>query len=194
MNVHEEKFIRSENVGKQNNYENYRQILRKDFKKTCGYCGKLEKVTKNKFEIDHLVPIRLDPERECDYNNLIYCCFNCNRKKGGKFPTEDKNLLNDGEKGLIDPLSDEYNKHLQRTMEGDIIGVTNLGKYVCSRIFKFDVRPIRQICKAGELYKKKQKLEEKLKSIEKDSSKLREYLNINKALDELYDYFFEKSE
>lgn len=194
MRVHEEKFIRSTNIEQQNNYKKYRDFLRNDFRNTCGYCGKLEKVSKNQFEIDHLVPVRLAPERECDYTNLVYSCFNCNRKKGGKFPTENKELLNDGMKGVIDPLSDEYDLHIQRTSEGDIIGTTELGRYVCSRIFKFDLRPIRQIWKAGELYKKKEILEKRLETIDLDPIKFKEYLNVVKSLDELYDYFFEKSE
>lgn len=37
-------------------------------------------MTKNAFEIDHFVPQRIAPERENDYSNPVYACYECNRK------------------------------------------------------------------------------------------------------------------
>lgn len=47
-------------------------------------------MTKNAIEIDHFVPQRIAPERENDYSNLVYACYECNRKKSGKWPSEEE--------------------------------------------------------------------------------------------------------
>lgn len=73
--------IRRCNVKEQSDYRKYRDDLREDFFHICGYCGKLEEVTKHGFEIDHFVPIKIDGSKKTKYNNLVYSCFTCNRKK-----------------------------------------------------------------------------------------------------------------
>ena len=91
MRVHGSKIISRRNgVPYQTDYRNYTPDLRKDFYYICGYCGKHEMVSHNGMEPDHFVPDNIDHSRQCDYSNLVYSCFTCNRKKSGKWPTFDK--------------------------------------------------------------------------------------------------------
>ena len=57
MRVHGDKVIRRRSgLEKRADYKAYLTELREDFQHMCGYCGKTEAITKNKFEIDHFVP------------------------------------------------------------------------------------------------------------------------------------------
>lgn len=133
------KICRRSNVVEQTDYQKYRDELREDFGFICGYCGKEEAITSKGFEIDHFVPKSIAPERETDYFNLVYACFTCNRKKSKKWPTKDKDLHNDGKVGFVDPATDEFDLHLQRNENGDIQGITDVGKYMCKQVFKFNI-------------------------------------------------------
>lgn len=153
MNVHDKKPIRRLGID-ETTYEKCRPYLREDFNKSCGYCDKFEMHTYKGFEIDHLVPINIDESKKTSYNNLVYSCFTCNRKKGKKWPTNDTNILNDGKVGLIDPVSLEYDNHLFRDECGNIRGKTELGRYICEQIFLFDIRPTGIIWKLKQLEQK----------------------------------------
>ena len=92
MRIHGDKIVtRRSVVEKRTPYGEYLDILREDFAGICGYCGKSEYVTKNAFEIDHFIPRKYAPELEEDYANLVYSCYECNRKKASKWPSKDKN-------------------------------------------------------------------------------------------------------
>ena len=81
MRVHGEKVIsRRKNIETCSDYHDYLPELREDFQHMCGYCGKIEAITKNAFEIDHFIPKKYAKEKENDYNNLVYSCYVCNRK------------------------------------------------------------------------------------------------------------------
>ena len=73
-------------------YHMYLPELREDFHYMCGYCGKTEKITKNAFEIDHFIPRKYAEDRKNDYNNLVYSCYVCNRKKSSKWLSKDSNV------------------------------------------------------------------------------------------------------
>lgn len=82
MRIHGDKIVtRRSVVEKRTPYGEYLDILREDFAGICGYCGKSEYVTKNAFEIDHFIPRKYAPELEEDYANLVYSCYECNRKR-----------------------------------------------------------------------------------------------------------------
>lgn len=145
---------RRESIIKKSNYKSYLKELREDFSCVCGYCGKPENITRKGFEIDHLVPVSFAPDRGSDYYNLVYSCYTCNRKKSKKFPMEPLTILHDDEKGLIDPATYEYNENIGRDSNGNIVGITKLGKYVCEKIFLFHIRPMATIYKLSVLKKK----------------------------------------
>ena len=193
MRIHGKNEIsRSVDVNQENDYKKYVPQLREDFKHICGYCGKSEEVTTKGFEPDHFVPGRIDSSRKLDYSNLVYSCFTCNRKKLGKWPTEDKNKSNDGNIGFVDPALKEYDLHLGRDKEGNIEFYTKVGEYMYNIAFSFDMRPMKEIWKISQLINAKDnlfKVKDKLTPEE-----LMKYLELDKAIDELKKILFEKKE
>ncbi len=193
MRIHGEvKVKRRTDICGENDYHKYEGALSEDFGHICGYCGKSELVTSKGFEIDHFVPVRIASERESDYSNLVYSCFTCNRKKSKKWPTEDKDINHDGQVGFIDPATDEYDKHLRRTEEGDIVGLTNVGIYMCKKGFKFSVRPIKEIWTCNKILEKQAILEKQIVSMTPEE--IKEYIIINQQIKELYSILFKRKE
>ena len=102
------------------------------------------------------------------------------------------NVLHDDEKGLIDPASYEYNEHIRRDSNGNIVGITKLGKYVCEKVFLFNIRPMSTIYKLSVL---KRKLNELISCPELITvEKAHEISNIQKLIDEFDSLIFDKRE
>ncbi|MFY3791818.1 HNH endonuclease [Ureibacillus sp. MALMAid1270] len=181
------KIKRRKNYSVENHYSKYRESLTEDFSQLCGYCGKHMVVSRKGFEIDHFVPISTDSDRETDYNNLVFSCFTCNRKKSKKWPTKNKDLCNDGSQGFVDPTSDEYDIHLGRSSEGSIEYFTDVGKYMY-HVFKFNLRPTDIVWKCMELNKRKELLYEMKKSKSLDLQELELFMDIQEELDNLFEY------
>lgn len=173
-------------------YGKYRESLRQDFGRICGYCGKSELVTKNSFEIDHFIPQRLAPEKEDDYSNLVYSCYECNRKKSGKWPSEDKNVQFIDGKGFVDPATEEYDQNLRRDEEGNIVGITDAGKYMVEIGFEFDKRPMKEIYKAMLLIEKRHQLEEKIKTL--SPKEAQQYIEFSIAVQRFQEILFDNKE
>lgn len=193
MRIHGEYNIcRSVDIKEESNYKNYIPRLREDFKRICGYCGKHEEVTTRGFEPDHFVPFRIDQSRNLDYSNLVYACFTCNRKKSGKWPTEDKNKPNDGKVGFVDPATDEYDEHVGRKNNGCIEFYTDIGQYMCEDVFKFNIRPIEEIWRITELINAKKKLAKIMDKLTKDE--LEKYIKLDIAIVRLKEIIFDKRE
>ena len=193
MRIHGENEIsRSIDVNQENDYKKYVPHLREDFKHICGYCGKPEEVTTKGFEPDHFVPGRIDSSRKLDYSNLVYSCFTCNRKKLGKWPTENKDKPNDGKVGFVDPAFKEYDTHLGRDKEGSIEFYTSVGEYMYKNAFRFDIRPMKEIWKISKLINAKENLFEIKDKL--TSEELMKYLELDKAIEELKKILFEKKE
>ena len=193
MRIHFQKIIRS-SVPYQSDYHSYLESLRSDFHCTCGYCGKTEQVTKRGFEIDHFVPQRLDDSRVNDYSNLVYSCYNCNRKKSGKFPTEDKTKCHNGVIGVLDPASDEFDENLERIEDGNIVGKTPLGVFICDKIFEFSRRPMHEIWLAMQIIERKKKIHDKISLQKIGEQEMQDYIDIDIKLGKLLDEFFNKGE
>ena len=193
MRIHGEVNItRRTEVDQESDYHKYEGVLSEDFGHICGYCGKSEMVTRKGFEIDHFVPMRIASERKTDYSNLVYSCFTCNRKKSRKWPTEDKDINHNGKVGFIDPATTQYDEHLRRTEVGDIVGLTDVGTYMCDKGFKFSVRPIREIWTCTKILEKQTALEKRLESMTPEES--RQYIAINQQIKELYSILFKRKE
>lgn len=182
MRVHGDKIIRRrvgiENLGK---YSDARKILAKDFKNICGYCGKDSKIMHERFHMDHFVPVSINPERKNDYYNLVWACPKCNLVKSNKWPTENKEIANNGEIGFVDPATEEYDRHVERNESGYIYGKTLLGQSICKNL-NFHIRRTDLYWKIHNLYKMQEKLEilfdkKKLSEQEKDF-----YIETNKLL------------
>lgn len=192
MRVHGCLKLTRRHITESKDYSKYTKELREDFCGICGYCGKSERVTKKGFETDHFVPQDLDPTRRDDYSNLVYSCFTCNRKKGKKWPTQDSTKANDGHQGFVDPICDEYDLHLKRNENGAIVPTSELGKYMSEKVFFFHKRPTSTVWKAMEICRLKDQLAAKLESL--SAAEYREYITVDKELDELLNYLFEKRE
>lgn len=193
MRIHGDKIVtRRPDAEKRSPYSKYLDILREDFAGICGYCGKSEYVTRNTFEIDHFIPRKYAPELEEDYSNLVYSCYECNRKKSSKWPSKDKTMQFLDGIGFVDPVSVEYDEHMERDVQGNIIGKTAAGRYMVQAGFEFDKRPMREIYKAMLLIEKKQQLRQKMQSISPD--KLYEYIEVDQLLEQLQQTLFAKKE
>ncbi len=57
------------------NCGNVLERLKKDFKDKCYICEQ-RKLTN--VQIDHFIPVKINKELKCDWNNLFYSCPNCN--------------------------------------------------------------------------------------------------------------------
>ncbi len=189
--IHGNKILkRRSNVQVQSDYHNYLDDLRTDFKDTCGYCGKTTTITKNAFEIDHFVPKSIDESRINDYNNLVYSCYQCNRKKHNKWPTNDPNIPNNGINGFVDPTSNEYDLHIERTENGDIIGLSEVGRYMI-KAFAFDKRPMRELWQLMKLAEEKERL---LSCNAKDPETFKCWQEVANQIDQLLNFMFLKKE
>ena len=173
MRVHGDKIIRRrvgiENLGK---YSDARKILAEDFKNICGYCGKDSKIMHERFHMDH---------------------FKCNLVKSKKWPTEDKEIANNGDIGFVDPATEEYDQHVERNEYGYIHGKTLLGQSICINL-NFHIRRTDLYWKIHNLYKMQEKLEilfdkKKLSEQEKDF-----YIETNKLLKKYVNEAFNERE
>lgn len=180
------KLSRRTNIEHKNNYRDYEKDLRIDFQDTCGYCGKIVKISKSDFEIDHFVPKSLAKSKINDYSNLVYSCKQCNRKKSNQWPTQDINISHNEKEGFIDPVLEEYDEHLERTVNGDIIGKTELGNYMV-KAFAFDKRPMREIWQLVELSNERDRL---LKADSNNPEVCRCWQEVASQIEELLMYMF----
>lgn len=192
MRIHGDKIIkrRSEIEGK-SDYHNYLPELREDFQHICGYCGKTESVTKNAFEIDHFVPQKYDKGRVNDYTNLVYSCYMCNRKKSSKWPSKDGKIQFAGKKGFIDPTTEDYDKHMERGIDGIIYGKTETGKYM-EEAFAFKLRPMREIWQLMQLDEKKKQIRAKINESTPEERYI--YIEMDGLLNNLQETVFQSKE
>lgn len=113
------------------NYGDYKDDLREDFSKRCGYCDITDYVLggKSVFQIDHFAPKKFS-HLICKYSNLVYACPSCNRSKWDHWPMPTESPSNDGMVGFVDPCLAEYDNHLEREGNGSISARTELGAYM----------------------------------------------------------------
>lgn len=179
-------------VASRSYYGEYLDILKEDFANICGYCGKSESVTKNAFEIDHFIPKKYAPDLEEEYSNLVYSCYECNRKKASKWPSKDKHIQFVNGEGFVDPASNEYDLHLERDVQGNIVGKTDIGQYMVKKGFEFDKRPMKEVFKAMLLIEKKEKLRQQMQNV--SSEDIDEYIKLDMLLEQVQCVLFDKKE
>ncbi len=99
-------------------YNSYRDWLRDEFQFRCVYCLHREQWDHGgvRFHIDHFVPVAANPEKDCEYSNLLYACARCNEAKRAVLGLPDPckiafhrclRILDDGR---VEPLNDEGKK------------------------------------------------------------------------------------
>ncbi|MEZ5147294.1 MAG: hypothetical protein R2759_09480 [Bacteroidales bacterium] len=92
-------------------YRKYKDILRIDFNRRCGYtdCPDFWFGGKTNFHIDHFLPKSKYPQLETVYNNLVYSNPFVNIAK------------KDDEGDYLDPVENDYNEHFFRDEFGNIL-------------------------------------------------------------------------
>ena len=194
MRVHGDKVIRRrKGASKLKHYQDGREQIEQDFYYLCGYCGKNGNVLHQKFHLDHFVPKSLDKSREKDYYNLVLACPRCNLSKSDKWPTGDSMQPHNGERGCVDPASEEFDEHLERNDKVYVIGKTSVGKSMCNMLH-LDIRRTDLYWNAAQLRIQLKELEElfqegKLTERQKDI-----YIETNMIFNEYIDQAFVKGE
>lgn len=103
------------------NRENKKRLIN-DFEHRCAYCDDLDKYGGGSkvYHVEHFAPKEKFPELKFQYDNLLYACPFCNISKSNKWPSDSSAVAVVGNKGFIDPCTDEYEKHLGRHTSGEI--------------------------------------------------------------------------
>lgn len=67
-------------------YASFRPWLRDEFSFRCVYCLYREQWGRvmRAFDIDHFIPVAIDPTKETEYDNLLYACAPCNAAKSDR--------------------------------------------------------------------------------------------------------------
>jgi HNH endonuclease len=82
--------VRSSTVPALNDYRKYKPYLQRVFLHSCAYCTMSEAEAQAiRFTIDHYEPRRSRSDLANVYSNLMYCCDECNSRKGDRSPPED---------------------------------------------------------------------------------------------------------
>ncbi|EPM6850327.1 HNH endonuclease [Enterococcus hirae] len=159
-----------------------RNYLKEDFFDTCGYCGKKMTLLKSRAQIDHFIPKNYAPSKENDYTNLVYSCQKCNRGKWYHWPTQCMEYSYNEKEGFVDPATAEFDLHLERLESGEIVGITEVGKYMVEKM-RLDIRPISIMWKVAVLKNKIEQISKIIKNRPK-----------RQVLFELYEAYYEASE
>lgn len=127
----EEPPVKEEILTVVSKYQDHKPTLVKNFKGKCGYCNDNDVWRNTYYEIDHYIPKGYLTEAEKkEYWNLIYSCRYCNNSKRAKWPTNDRNLENNGKEGFVSPYSEEYDLLFERDVEGKIIPQSDLAQWI----------------------------------------------------------------
>ncbi len=101
------------------------EILEK-FKHQCAYCG-VKLYDPLMADIEHFYPKSTYPHLALDKGNMLIACRACNMIKGASFPVAD-----DGRPLLLNPLHDDFSKHIKQNENGYLEGVTEQGEVTIS--------------------------------------------------------------
>ncbi len=114
-----------------------RQIIRERAKYICEYCHSSERLSANRFTIDHVIPKSLGGSDEI--NNLALACRRCNERRynfvAGLDPETQAIVL------LFNPRQQKWEDHFVWIEEGVVIeGITPIGRATCLRLDLNDMR------------------------------------------------------
>jgi hypothetical protein len=104
---------RSNDVPRNRPYNEYKPWLRYDFICSCAYCSMSEAEAQAiRFTIDHYEPKKTRPDLVNEYDNLMYCCDECNIRKGDRCPPPTARA--NGHR-FFRPDHDHWQEHFQRS-------------------------------------------------------------------------------
>jgi hypothetical protein len=109
-------------------YSVFRRHVRKDFEACCAYCLRHEDWAdgEDTFQLDHYRPQTLFEDLICDFYNLYYACYHCNKWKSDKWPSEE--LLAKGI-GFVDFCQDNFDRHFRVLSNGRLEPLTESASY-----------------------------------------------------------------
>lgn len=113
-------------------YKDYEEDLRWDFFYSCAYCNTMEFEAQGfSFAIDHYLPQVSNAKLTTEYSNLMWCCSDCNSRKG------DLELPKDAQAAgfrFYKADIDDYFTHFRS--DGDkISGLTPIGMFTFEILF-----------------------------------------------------------
>ena len=99
-------------------YSSYRGWLRDEFTFRCVFCLHREQWygRAGTFDIEHFVPVSVDPLGKCEYTNLLYACRTCNAAKSNVLAVPDPCAVAFGDclrvktDGQVEPLNADGRK------------------------------------------------------------------------------------
>jgi hypothetical protein len=107
-------------------YGEYRRYLRHDFIYSCAYCTMSEAEAQAiRFTVDHYEPRNARPELQHQYENLMYCCDECNLRKGDRCPPSQART--EGYR-FFRPDQDLHQEHFEKSGRR-LEGKSNTGRY-----------------------------------------------------------------
>lgn len=109
-----------------------KKYLAKDFDHRCAYCDDWDKYNggERSYHVEHFAPKEKFPALKYVYDNLLYACPYCNEAKSDKWPSDKPEISVVGNRGFVDPCTEEYYKYIYRNEDGSIGYNGELGKYI----------------------------------------------------------------
>lgn len=109
-------------------YQTYKRYLQTEFFRVCVYCRQPDSSAPNlNFGVDHYKPkgIARFANLMCSYENLYYCCGNCNSRKNNDWPQDEK-----VGPYIVNPCDYEMGAHLRfNSNTGKVESRTTHGKH-----------------------------------------------------------------
>ena len=101
-------------------YSSYRDWLRDEFTFRCVFCLHREQWygRTGTFDVEHFVPVAINPDGECEYSNLLYACRTCNSAK--------QDILS-----VPDPCGVAFGDCLKIQDNGEVLPLNRDGKRLC---------------------------------------------------------------
>ena len=114
-----------------------RQAVHKRADFVCEYCHSPERLSANRFTIDHIIPVSLSGSDEID--NLALACRRCNERRSNFVAGIDPETS--AIAPLFNPRQQSWNDHFCWIDDGvTIFGVTDVGRATCIRLDLNDTR------------------------------------------------------
>ena len=143
-------------------YTRYRPFLRQDFQHRCAYCLTHEFYLGGEAgcEIDHHRPQRgsyARPDLANVYENLYWCCRECNQNKGDAWPRPEE--LAEGRR-FLDPCrtEDDHDLHWESRPDGSIAPRTPTGEYTIDRLLLWREQLVSLRRRQGEWQRERESL------------------------------------
>lgn len=170
--------VRSYSGDKWKTNKTNKKYLAQDFDHRCAYCDDWDKYNggMRSYHVEHFAPKEKFPDLKYTYDNLLYACPYCNEAKSDKWPSDKAEISVVGDKGFVDPCTEEYYAYIYRNEDGSIGYNGKLGEYIYNELNLYLkrhqinynlVRVNREIDELGELIQKKRDKGEVVDKLEK---------------------------